>query len=105
MKEKFIIWNYLIDIEKNSPTMQEGPIQILQSADNFFNVCLVFGKSIIFFKAEINYSFFTETKVVFSEMYFNDSETSTKRNIVREEDLIRLILPKIRDNKLKRIGI
>lgn len=90
---------------QNNPTMEEGPIKILQSDDNFFNACLVINKAIIFFKAEINYSFFSKTKVVFSEMFFNDIETSTRRNIMKEEDLIRLILPKIRDNKLKRIGI
>lgn len=97
MKEKLIIWNYLIDLMQNNPTMEEGPIKILLSNDNFFNVSLVFGKNIIFFKID--------TKVEFSEMFFNDYETGVKRNIVLEEDLIRLILPKIRDNKLKRIGI
>lgn len=105
IKERFIIWNYLIDLMQNNPTMEEGSIKILQSDDNFFNACLVINKVIIFFKVEIDYSFFSKTKVVFSEMFFNDIETSTRRNIMKEEDLIRLILPKIRDNKLKRIGI
>jgi hypothetical protein len=105
VKERFIIWNYLIDLMLNNPKMEEGPIKILLSNDNFFNVSLVFGKNIIFFKIEINCSYFSDTKVEFSEMFLDDYETGTKRNIAREEDLIRLILPKIRDNKLKRIGI
>lgn len=102
---RFIIWNYLIDLMQNNPTMKEGHIKIILSDDNFFNVSTVVDKSIIFFKIEINYSFFSDTEVKFSEMFFNDFKTGSRRNITKEEDLIRLILPKIRDNKLKRIGI
>lgn len=90
---------------QNNPKGEEGPIKILLSKDNFFDVLFSVSGIFISFKIEINYSFFSDTRVEFSEMFLNDYKTGAKRNIVREEDLIRLILPTIRDNKLKRIGI
>lgn len=103
-RDKFTIWNYLIDLMNNNPTMEEGKIKIVESNDNYFKVLFIIGESFIFFKIRIEYSFFKDTEIIIDDMVLNHIKEG-KRNLVRESDLIRLLLPLIRDNKLKRIGV
>lgn len=114
MKNKLIIWNYLIDLMENTPLMKEGPIEIVESNDNYFKVWFVINGNIISFNIKIEYSFFKDTEIIIDDIKFinvlvqrvvlNHKEEG-KRNLVRESDLIRLILPLIRNNKLERVGI
>lgn len=107
-RDKFIIWNYLIDLMENTPSMEEGPIKIAESNDNYFKVWFVFGEeingNIISFNIKIEHSFFKKPEIIIDDMVLNHKEDG-KRNLVRESDLIRLLLPLIRNNKLKRVGI
>lgn len=103
-KDKFIIWNYLIDLMENNPLMEEGPIKIIESNDNYFKVWFVINDTIISFNIKIEYSFYKDTEIIIDDMVLNHKEDG-KRNLVSESDLIRLILPLIRNNKLKRLGI
>ena len=104
-RDKFIIWNYLIDLMENN--LEEWPIKIVESNDNYFKVWFVINDTIISFNIKIEYSFYKDTEIIIDDMILNQKEE--KRYLVRESDLIRLILPLIlpliRNNKLKRIGI
>ena len=35
------IWDYLIDLQKNTPNSSDGSIKIVQSKDNYFYVSLI----------------------------------------------------------------
>lgn len=103
-RDKFIIWNYLIDLMENTSSMEEGPIKIVESNDNYFKVWFVINGNIFSFNIKIDHSFFKDTEIIIDDMVLNHKEDG-KRNLVRESDLIRLLLPLIRNNKLKRVGI
>lgn len=106
MKNKLIIWNYLIDLMENNPQMQEGPIKILESNDNYFKVWFVIGtnKVIISFDIRIEYSFLKDAQIIIENRIVKNKEHGD-RYLARDSDLIKLILPLIRNNKLKRIGV
>lgn len=89
-RDKFIIWNYLIDLMENNPLMEEGPIKIVESNDNYFKVWFVINDTIISFNIKIEYSFYKDTEIIIDDMILNQKEEG-KRYLVRESDLIRLI--------------
>ncbi len=93
------IWKYLIRLH-NFPNVKSNDIMIISSEDNFFIACLLNQEidsnfSDIVFKISVNWSITSDNKYSIEALC---SELNS-------DELIRMIIPTIRDNKLIEIGV
>ena len=99
------IWDYLIDLQKNTPNSSDGSIKIVQSNDNYFYVSLIDNSIFIFFKIEINYSFTNNCEFVISKTRGSDINGEGYNKTLNVSEIVSTALKIIRNNKLSRIGV
>lgn len=111
MKE--IIWDYLIQL--NEKEEESNSIKIYKFIDNSIEAKLFTSpefikngninkyRTYIYFKISINYKIVSsDYEIIFDEIY---NKGLFEVFDIKEEEFIKIILPVIRDNKLKELGI